>query len=321
MTSTMPIAATADSIARAAELIRQGALIAFSTETVYGLGADATNDLAVASIFKAKRRPRFNPLIVHVASSEFAFQIGVFDDLSQKLCELFWPGALTLVVRRRKPSPLSELVSAGLDTVAIRQPSDRIARALIEQAEVPVAAPSANRSGRISPTTAQHVRDELGSSVAMILDGGPCKRGLESTVVQIGDGSPRLLRAGSILTEDIEAITGTLGREENTDAPASPGQLESHYAPYHQLRLDAHHVEDNEALLAFGPPLEGNAATIRNLSPTGDLTEAAANFFAFLRELDNVNSAGIAVMSIPEEGMGEAINDRLRRASTAHRRS
>ncbi len=316
-TTTSTIAATPDAVARAAELIKRGALVAFPTETVYGLGADATNDRAVAAIFEAKKRPRFNPLIVHVSDPESAFEIGGFDDLSLRLCRAFWPGALTLVVRRREPCPISLLASAGLETVAVRQPSDRTARALIEKAGVPVAAPSANRSGRVSPTTARHVADELGAAAALILDGGPCESGLESTVLRVDENAVELLRTGSIPVEDIEKIAGPVDRATRSERPLSPGQLSSHYAPRHKLRLNAAYVEDDETLLAFGRPADGAPLGVRNLSPTSDLIEAGANFYAFLRELDEIEAAAIAVMPIPDRGLGEAMNDRLRRALAA----
>ncbi len=317
MTIKKPTKATSDAIAHGAQLIRQGALVAFPTETVYGLGADATNDLSVATIFEAKGRPRFNPLIVHVHEAEYAFEYGDFDELTKELCQQFWPGPLTFVVRRREPCPLSQLVSAGLESVALRLPAHNVARELIKEAGVPLAAPSANRSGSISPTRADHVAVDLGSAVAMILDGGPCSHGLESTVLRIDGSSVTLLRAGSIPRHALEAITGPMNEEPVSSQPSSPGQLTSHYAPRHNLRLNVTQVEDHEALLAFGTQLNGNPIATKNLSPRSDLKEAAANFFAFLRDLDEADCDGIAVMPIPEEGLGEAINDRLRRAAAA----
>lgn len=304
-----------ESIARAAAALRAGELVAFPTETVYGLGGDATNDRAVARIFEAKGRPRFNPLIVHVPDRAAAERHAAFFGHAAGLADRFWPGALTLVLPRRADSGLSLLVSAGLDTVALRVPAHDGARALLRAAGVPVAAPSANPSGRLSPTRAEHVARGLGDRVALILDGGPCAIGLESTVLDLSGDRPAILRQGGVPQEAIEAALGeavaVAGAEDH--APRAPGMLLSHYAPGLPVRLDAMEGRPGEALLGFGPGAEG--ATL-NLSETGDLVEAAANLFRFLHELDRPPYTAIAVMPIPETGLGRAINDRLRRAAS-----
>jgi len=307
---------SANEVERAAALLRQGGLVAFPTETVYGLGGDATRDRAVAAIFAAKDRPRFNPVIVHVADTAAAQALAVLDRRAAALAARFWPGPLTLVLSRRPDSPVSLLVGAGLDTLALRIPAHPLAQALLRAACVPIAAPSANRSGRVSPTTAAHVAEELGGRIAAILDGGPCPIGVESTVLDLAGERPRLLRPGGVPLEALEALLGPIERvSDGRGAPAGPGMLESHYAPGLPLRLDARDVRPDEALLAFGPnPPAGAAATI-SLSPAGDLAEAAANLFAALRALDRPDFAAIAVMPIPERGLGLAINDRLRRAA------
>jgi len=303
-------------ILAAAALIRAGQLVAFPTETVYGLGADARSEHAVAAIFAAKGRPQFNPLIVHVRDLAAAHEWAEFDPLSLQLAEHFWPGPLTLVLPRRAGCGLSLLLSAGLDTVAVRVPAHPIAQDLLAEAGCPIAAPSANLSGRISPTSAAHVRAELGSRVAMVLDGGACAVGLESSVVMVRGGKTFLLRPGSVTREQIAAITGTIETGADApDAPRSPGQLASHYAPDLPLRLDAAEARPDEAALAFASNIPAGAAKICNLSPGGDLNEAAANLFAMLRELDCGSFTGIAVASIPRHGLGEAINDRLARAA------
>jgi L-threonylcarbamoyladenylate synthase len=307
-----------ETIAEAALLLRSGRLVAFPTETVYGLGADATDGAAVAGIFEAKGRPRFNPLIVHVATAETAERYVVLDELARKLAANFWPGALTLVLPRKPGSGISDLVTAGLDTVAIRVPEHAIAGALLLAAGVPVAAPSANRSGHISPTTAAHVAADLGDRIALILDGGPAQHGLESTVVSIAGGVVTILRPGAVTAEQIEVVTGIRAARafEGGDRPQSPGQLASHYAPRAGVRLNATSVEPGEALLAFGPaPIATTGPTI-NLSSSGDLVEAATRLFASLRALDQDGVSCIAVMPIPHHGLGEAINDRLMRAAT-----
>ncbi|MEX0838221.1 MAG: L-threonylcarbamoyladenylate synthase [Parvibaculum sp.] len=315
------VEASAAAIARAGAAIREGRLVAFPTETVYGLGADATDDKAVARIFEAKGRPRFNPLIVHVADAQVAEKHAVFSDEARKLAATFWPGGLTLVLPRRPETPLSLLVSAGLDTVALRVPAHEIAQALLKAAERPVAAPSANRSGRVSPTRAAHVMAELGEAetLAMVLDGGPCRLGLESTVIGFPQGIPTLLRPGAVAREAIERVLGRPLAEADAgsgeEGRASPGQLESHYAPGSSLRLNATEAGADEVLLAFGPGAP-KAKTSMNLSTSGDLTEAAANLFAMLRALDaEAQGRAIAVMPIPDQGLGEAINDRLKRAA------
>jgi L-threonylcarbamoyladenylate synthase len=314
------VPATAENILEAARLVRAGALVAFPTETVYGLGADATDDRAVASIFAAKERPRFNPLIVHVPNVAAAARIAVFDARAERLAAAFWPGPLTLVMPRRADSGVSLLVSAGLDTVALRVPGHNVAHALLNAVGRPIAAPSANRAGEVSPTEAAHVAASLGDRVALILDGGRCPVGVESTVVDLTGVTPQLLRPGGVTREALEAAIGPVGTASAAgEGPArSPGLIGRHYAPGRPLRLEARAaVAPGEALLAFGPDsLPGFAETL-NLSPSGDLVEAAANLFAMLRALDRPDVAAIAVMPIPNEGLGLAINDRLRRAALA----
>ena len=298
-------------VEEAARSIRSGRLVAFPTETVYGLGADATADRAVAAVFEAKGRPRFNPLIVHVAGRGEAEALAVFDDRARRLADRFWPGPLTLVLPRRPDCPVSLLASAGLDTLALRWPAHPLAEALIRAAGRPLVGPSANRSGRLSPTTAAHAAAELGQSAAMVLDGGPCRFGLESTVVALGDGLPILLRPGALDADAIEAETGPLAEPAPSagDEPRpSPGMLLRHYAPDSPLRMGAEAARPGEAMLGFGA-VDGDL----NLSPAGDLAEAAANLFAMLRRLDG--RGGIAVAPVPERGLGRAINDRLRRAA------
>jgi L-threonylcarbamoyladenylate synthase len=301
MTNT--VTADAQGIAMAVQALRAGKLVAFPTETVYGLGADATNGEAVAAIYAAKRRPQFNPLIVHVRDLAQAETLADFTPAARVLARRFWPGALTLVLPRRADCPLSLLVSAGLDTVALRASSHPLTQMLIAQAG-PLAAPSANISGHVSPTTAQHVRDEFGDTLDVILDGGPTALGIESTVVGFEHGEPVLLRPGAVPREALPP----LGRPSG--GITSPGQLASHYAPRARLRLNARERQPGEAYLGFGP---GDADL--NLSPRGDLGEAAANLFAMLRALDATGTARIAVAPVPESGLGEAINDRLRRAA------
>ena len=316
--SLMPIRpATADAITDAATALREGRLVAFPTETVYGLGADATNARAVAAIFEAKGRPRFNPLISHVADAEDAARFAVLGTEAQALAATFWPGALTLVLNKRVACPIADLVTAGLETVALRVPSHPVARAVIRAAGRPIAAPSANLSGHVSPTTAAHVDADLGDKVALILDDGPCAIGLESTVVDVSGHEPTLLRAGGVTREAIEAVLGArlALHTDNTDRPSSPGQLASHYAPRAAVRLNATGAEPGEALLAFGPTVPVHSGPSINLSPSGDPVEAATNLFAALRRLDTSGATTIAVMPIPEGGLGEAINDRLRRAA------
>jgi len=312
-----------EAIRRAASLLRAGALVAFPTETVYGIGGDATNDRAVADIFAAKSRPRFNPLIVHVPGLAEAEKLAVFDDRARGLARRFWPGALTLVLPRRPAAGVSLLASAGLDTVAVRVPAHPVARNLLRAAGRPVAAPSANRSGRVSPTMAAHVLAEFaaatdGPAPALILDGGPCSIGIESTVLDLTGPIPVLLRPGGVTREDLAEILSaveTPPADAGAGAPRSPGRLPSHYAPDLPVRLDATEARPGEALLAFGPEAPSGFAEILFLSQRGDLAEAAANLFAMLRRLDRPEFSGIAVMPIPERGLGQAINDRLRRAA------
>jgi L-threonylcarbamoyladenylate synthase len=307
------------SIAEAARLILEGGLVAFPTETVYGLGGDATNERAVAAIFEAKGRPQFNPLISHVLGPDEAKRLVRWNDTADKLAARFWPGPLTLVLPRAKDSPIALLATAGLDTVAVRAPAHPLAQALIRAVGRPLAGPSANRSGAVSPTRAEHVAESLGDRVKMVLDGGPCAVGLESTVLDLTTAVPTLLRPGGATREAIEAVIGPVALSNaipsGDAARKSPGQLDSHYAPARPVRLNATHVAGDEALLAFGPQPPTGARQVLNLSPDGDLTEAAANLFAHLRALDQPANARIAVMPIPQTGLGLAINDRLRRAA------
>jgi len=307
------------SLAEAARLIRAGELVAFPTETVYGLGADATNERAVARIFEAKGRPHFNPLISHVPDAAEAQRFVEWNETAGRLAAAFWPGPLTLVLPRAEGSTIALLTTAGLDSVAIRAPDHPMALGLMRAAGCPIAAPSANRSGAVSPTRAEHVAESLGSRVSLILDGGPCTVGVESTVLDLTGETPILLRPGGATREAIEAVIGPIalgGALATGDAARkSPGQLASHYAPSRPVRLAATDVQADEGLLAFGPgPLPGARLTL-NLSPSGDLTEAAANLFAQLRALDRPEIARIAVMPVPLTGLGLAINDRLRRAA------
>jgi len=307
------------SIADAARLIREGELVAFPTETVYGLGGDATNERAVAKIFEAKGRPQFNPLISHVLDAGEAKRLVQWNETADKLAARFWPGPLTLVLPRTKGSPIALLATAGLDTAAIRAPAHPMAQALIRAAGRPIAGPSANRSGAVSPTRAEHVAESLGDRVKLILDGGPCEVGLESTVLDLSTSTPTLLRPGGATREAIEAVIGPIALSDaipsGDSARKSPGQLASHYAPARPVRLNATSITADEALLAFGPQSPAGARQMLNLSPNGDLTEAAANLFAYLRALDQPGNVRIAVMPIPQTGLGLAINDRLRRAA------
>src|ERR1700704_265713 len=311
---TRIVAADEDSIALGRKLLREGRLVGFPTETVYGLGANALDEDAVAAIFAAKERPRFNPLIVHVLGSEEAGNLVQFHPLATALADAFWPGGLTLVLPRLERCPLALLVSGGLPTAAIRAPAHPIARSLVEAAGVPIAAPSANRAGRISPTSAADAADELQGRVDLILDGGPCPLGIESTVIGFEGGRPILFRPGAVPREEIESLIGPL-RDPDKGAIQAPGMMASHYAPRAQLRLNAKVVEAGEALLAFGPDPARGAHAVRNLSAAGDLREAAANLFSMLRQLDKSGAKTIAVMPIPDRGLGEAINDRLARAA------
>jgi L-threonylcarbamoyladenylate synthase len=312
------VGASSEAIEAAAVRLRDGALVAFPTETVYGLGADATNARAVAAVFEAKGRPTFNPLIVHVASIEAAAELGEMTEAGAKLAHAFWPGPLTLVLAKRPGCPVADLATAGLDTIALRVPAHSVARALLRAARVPIAAPSANRSGHISPTTAAHVAADLGARVAMILDGGTATIGLESTVVDATGADPIVLRLGAASRTDVERLLNrpVAVATGAAHAPASPGMLARHYAPAARLRLNATEAGPDEALLAFGASqVPSHEGMMINLSWSADLREAAANLFSALRTLDAAGAQAIAVMPIPEQGLGEAINDRLRRAA------
>ena len=306
----------ADGIARAAALLAAGELVAIPTETVYGLAGDARNDRAVAGIFAAKDRPRFNPLIVHLAEVVQVNALAHMTPIAQTLAAVFWPGPLTLVLPVRDDAGLSPLVTAGLDTVALRLPAHPLSRAVLARFGGPLAAPSANPSGRISPVTADHVLAGLSGRIAAVLDGGACAVGLESTILDATGPRPRLLRQGGLPVERIEAA---LGQPVETAAtgltPTAPGQLASHYAPRGAVRLEATAAEPGEVWLGFGPHCAGSAGL--NLSPTGDLTEAAARLFHLLHDADaRAGAQGrIAVAPIPDTGLGRAINDRLRRAA------
>lgn len=298
-------------IAKAAAALKGGGLVILPTETVYGLAADAANARAVAAVYAAKGRPSFNPLIAHVADVATARRIARFDERAERLAARFWPGPLTLVLPVADEAAVCDLARAGLDTVAVRAPGHPLAHALLQAFGGPLVAPSANRSGRPSPTTFADAMEETGASAAARIDGGPCTIGLESTVVALLD-KPRLLRPGSVTRAEIEAVVGRLSEAE-ADAKRSPGRLARHYAPNAPVRLNATEPRPGEAFLAFG------AAGVRdrtwNLSPTGDLAEAAANLFVHLRAADRSGASAIAVAAIPHEGLGEAINDRLRRAA------
>ena len=312
MADIAPISAAA--IASAAALLRAGRLVAFPTETVYGIGGDATNDHAVAAIFAAKSRPRFNPLIVHIRDLAEAERLAVFNSPARHAAARFWPGPLTLVLPRQPSAGVSLLASAGLDTVAVRVPAHPVAQALLREAGHPIAAPSANRSGRVSPTEAVHVAEDLGDDVAMILDGGPTPLGLESTVMDLSGEAPALLRPGAVTLEALTELLGPIALP-GSGLPKSPGMLASHYAPQLPVRVAATEARPGEALLAFGPDAPSGFAEVLWLSRSGDLAEAAANLFAMLRQLDRPSFTGIAVMPIPEHGLGRTINDRLRRAA------
>ena len=315
-TPTQPI--EPPGIDAAVEHLKNGRLVAFPTETVYGLGGDATSDLSVTRIFAAKERPRFNPLIIHLPDVAAARNHVVFDDRAKRLADLFWPGALTLVLPRRPDCRVSLLASAGLDSLAVRVPAHPLAQQLLRAVGRPIAAPSATRSGRVSPTTAAHVRDELGDRVSQILDGGPCRVGLESTVLDLTEEPARLLRPGGVAQAAIEAAIGPIEQGlpvADGLARVAPGMMTSHYAPALPVRLDAIDPRPGEAFMGFGPPPAGVRAPDLQLSESADLVEAAQHLFAGLRALDRPEFTGIAVMPIPEEGLGAAINDRLRRAA------
>jgi len=323
--TTRVLAANAAAATAAARCLRDGGLVAFPTETVYGLGADAANATAIAHLYAAKGRPSFNPLIAHVADLQAAHRIGRFDARARRLAEAFWPGPLTLVVPKTDACPVADLATAGLDTVAIRIPAHPVAEAILRAFGGAVVAPSANISGHVSPTLAAHVESDLSGRIDLIVDGGPVAVGVESTIVGCFE-APMLLRPGGLSRERIEAVLDApLARppqEAGSDdsQPLATGMLASHYAPRAKVRLDARDIAPGEALLAFGPSrLPGlvAASSVMNLSPSGDLDEAAANLFGYLRALDAKSPRAIAVMAIPEEDLGEAINDRLRRAAVA----
>lgn len=304
------LANTPDGHARAAEIFRAGGLVAFPTETVYGLGADATNDTAVAGIYAAKGRPSFNPLIVHVASVEAAKTLVKWNDYAEKVASAFWPGPLTMVLPLKDGAPISKLVTAGLSTLAVRVPANTVAHQLLETFGGPVAAPSANRSGQISPTRANHVIDDLSGRIHGILDGGACENGLESTIVGLAD-VPTMLRPGHITREELSKTLGLpVALRHEGDSISAPGQTLSHYAPKAKVRLNAIDLQDGEVCLGFG-----DMDCDLNLSTTEDLLEAAANLFEFLHQLDDKGADTIAVAPIPHVGLGIAINDRLTRAA------
>jgi len=305
-------------IAKAAAVLRAGGLVAFPTETVYGLGADATQSLAVAAIFSSKGRPQFNPLIVHTTDIGSAKVLGRFGPLAELLAAEFWPGPLTLVVPRAEACPVALLATAGLSTIALRVPSNPVAAKLLHEAGVPIAAPSANRSGHVSATRAEHVQADFGARLPIILDGGVSQVGLESTVVDACGDRPVLLRAGAVPSRLIEKICGfeLVRAMAGSPYPQSPGQMLSHYAPRARLRLEAECARSGEGLLAFGQtPKNGGGGPVLNLSARSNLIEAAANLFDHLRALDLTGVNCIAVMPIPFDGLGEAINDRLSRAA------
>ncbi len=307
-------------IGAAIDILSQAKPVALPTETVYGLAADATDPAAITGIYETKGRPRFNPLICHMADLAMAERYATFDPVSRALANRFWPGPLTLVVPLKAGSAIHPLATAGLDTVGIRVPKG-FAGDLIRAFGKPLAAPSANSSGKISPTTAEHVEADLGGRIELIVDGGPCPVGVESTIVKVEDGRIRLLRPGGIAAEAIEEATGLAverPKPAGTAAIEAPGMLASHYAPNAHVRLDARSVSPGEALIRFGDtPVSGekDAAIVLNLSPRGDLAEAAANLFGYIKQADEAQPSGIAVTPIPMQGLGEAINDRLKRAA------
>ncbi|MEP3330873.1 L-threonylcarbamoyladenylate synthase [Sedimentitalea sp.] len=308
--TTQTLTASSADLARAADLLAQGESVAFPTETVYGLGGDARSGPAVARVYEAKGRPAFNPLIAHVPDIETAQRLVMWSHMADRLALAFWPGPLTLVLPLREGHGIAPLVTAGLDTLAVRVPAHPTARALLRAFGGPLAAPSANPSGRISPTTAAHVLAELGGRISAVIDDGACDVGLESTIVGLADDTPRLLRPGGLPAEPIEAALGQeLVRHHVSDTLNAPGQLLSHYAPKATLRLNGEEARTDEVLLGFGE-VYGDL----NLSRNGDLTEAAANLFGHLHELD-LTGRPIAVAPIPDHGLGAAINDRLRRAA------
>lgn len=313
--TTRMLKADANAVAEAARALAAGGLVAFPTETVYGLGADASNSEAIARLYAAKGRPRFNPLIAHVANLDAAQQRSVFNRDAERLALAFWPGPLTLVLPKSPTCDVSNLALAGLETIALRVPAHPVARELLAAFGKPIAAPSANRSGHVSPTSAAHVLADLRGRIELILDAGPTAVGLESSIVSCV-GEPALLRSGGLPRQKIEHLLGKKLREApKAESPQAPGMLASHYAPRARLRLNAEGAEIGEALLAFGADVPAIRGPVLNLSPRGDVIEAAANLFAHLRALDAAGLAVIAVMPIPDEGLGEAINDRLVRAA------
>ena len=316
---TRVLQADAAAIEAAARCLAAGGLVAFPTETVYGLGADARQGEAVARLYAAKGRPAFNPLIVHVADAAAARRLGQFDAAAERLAAAFWPGPLTLVLAKRPDCPVADLALAGLDSVALRVPAHLVAHALLKAFGAPVVAPSANRSGHVSPTSAAHVLADLRGRIDMVLDGGPCTVGLESTIVACL-GEPTLLRPGGVPRAEIERVLGRpLALAAAEETPLAPGMLASHYAPKARLRLNADAPRAGEALLAFGPDVPAADGMTLNLSPRGDLIEAATHLFAHLRALDASGAQVIAAMPVPHAGLGEAINDRLKRAAAPRR--
>lgn len=300
----------AATLERAIDRLRQGDLVAVPTETVYGLAADSTNAAAIAKIYRTKGRPDFNPLIVHIADLEAAESLGTFNTLAHKLAQKYWPGPLTLVLPRHSNCSVAPAVTAGLSTIALRCPAHPLMRALLEKSGYSLAAPSANKSGKISPTTVDHVRQSLGDVAPMILDGGPCQAGIESTIVAVKNDHYQILRPGPITAEDLHLFTGKAPLSNESDKIEAPGQLASHYAPSKPVRLNVPQAEADEFHIGFA-----DIAGISNLSPTGDLAEAAANLFACLHDADASDSDRIAVAPIPRIEMGLAINDRLARAA------
>jgi L-threonylcarbamoyladenylate synthase len=328
---TVLLPPTSDSIRKVAEILRGGDVVALPTETVYGLGADASNSMAVAKIYALKSRPQFNPLIVHGASVEQLEQVAVFDDRAREIAHHFWAGPLTLILPLKENAPVSDLVTAGLNTIAVRVPAHDVFQSVLNESNLLIAAPSANRSGEVSPTAPYHVAQSLGDDCPLMIAGGTCRVGLESTILDLSETDAKILRTGAITADDIFDKTGIVisyatTPDDDTGAVKSPGQLLKHYAPSIPVRLNAVDVAPNEALLAFGSMKfmgvrgGGFARDLprdqwMNLSETGDLTEAATHLFAYLRALDRAEFSGIAVMNIPQTGIGLAINDRLARAA------
>jgi L-threonylcarbamoyladenylate synthase len=321
--TTAVLPASEAAVADAARRLREGGLVAFPTETVYGLGADATNAPAIARLYEAKGRPAFNPLIAHLSDLAAARRIATFDAQAMLLADAFWPGPLTLVLPKAPGCAVADLATAGLDTIAVRVPAHRIAREILRAFGGPVVAPSANLSGHVSPTTAAHVLSDLAGRIDLIIDGGAVEVGVESTIVGCFD-APMLLRPGGVPRGELERVLGRPltqppdDSDSDSDQPLAPGMLASHYAPRTPVRLDAERLEAGEALLAFGPRAISGiemASAVMNLSTRGDVNEAAANLFGYLRALDAKGARAIAVMPVPHHGLGEAINDRLRRAA------